>query len=135
MRQNFEAAATDLFEVNTYRQSQRAPGPCGAKIFTSKGINFKAGCGSTGFDIWLHSKIFFRKLSDNQNDELMVWFKTDEGKRARKTSNKKRNSNRYDRNTNTRHGGGGDGNCKKKFKKAIKSLQDLKSVMSILAEK
>ena len=64
----------------------------------------------------------------------MIWFKTDEGKRARKTSDKKRKSNRYDHNTNKKHGGAGDGNWKNNFKKRIKYLQGLKSVMSVLVE-
>ena len=64
----------------------------------------------------------------------MIWFKTDEGKRARKTSDKKRKINGYDRNTNKKHGGGGDGNWKKKFNKAMEYPQGLKYVMSVLAE-
>ena len=62
------------------------------------------------------------------------WFKTDEGKRARKNSDKKMNSNGYDHNTNNKHGGGGYSNWKKKFKKAMKYPQGLKSVMYVLAE-
>ena len=64
----------------------------------------------------------------------MIWFTTDEGKRARKNPDNKRNRNGYNRNTNKKYGSGGDGNWKKKFQKAIKSLQGLKSVMSVLAE-
>ena len=64
----------------------------------------------------------------------MIWFKTDEGKRSRKTSNDKKKSNGYDRNMKKNHGGGGNGNWKKKFKKDMKSPQGLKSVMSVLAE-
>ena len=64
----------------------------------------------------------------------MIWFKTDEGKKSRKTSNKKRKINGYNCNTNKKHGGGGDGNWKKKFKKAIKSPQVLKSIIYVLSE-
>ena len=35
MRQNFEASATALIEVDPYRQSQRAPGPFGANVLTA----------------------------------------------------------------------------------------------------
>ena len=52
MRQNFEATATALIEVDPYRQYQRAPGPRGAKTSTAEGIDFKAGRGSTGVDLW-----------------------------------------------------------------------------------
>ena len=65
----------------------------------------------------------------------MIWFNTDEGKRARKTSDKKRERNDYDGNTNKKHDGGGDGNWNKNFKKDMKSPQALKSVISFLAEK
>ena len=134
MRQNFEACATALKEVDPYQQPQRAPSTSCTNVSTAEGIDFKAGHGSTGVDLRWHPKNYFRKLPDNQKDELMLWFNTDEGKRDRKTSNNKRKINGYDRNTNKKNGGGGDGNWKKKFQKAIKSLQGLKSVMSVLAE-
>ena len=51
MRQNFEAAATALIGVDPYQQSQRAPGPRGANVLTSEGIEFKAGRGYTGVDL------------------------------------------------------------------------------------
>ena len=70
----------------------------------------------------------------DQKYELIIWFKTDEGKRARKNSNKKRKINGYDRNTNKKHGGGEDGNWKNTFKKDIKSPQGLKPVMSDIYE-
>ena len=111
MRQNLEAPATDLIGVDPYRRSQRASGSGGANILTDEGTDFKASCGSTGVDLRWHPNNDFRKLPDDQKYELTIWFKTDEGKRARKTSNKKSKSNGYDRNTNKKHGGGGDGNC------------------------
>ena len=40
----------------------------------------------------------------------------------------------YNRNTNNKHGGGVNGNWKKKFKKAVNSSQVLKFVISVLAE-
>ena len=125
MRQKFEAAATALIEVDPYRRSQRAPGPRDANILTAEGIDFTDGCGSTGADLRWNPKNYFRKFPDNQKDELMIWFKTDEGNRDRKTSNNKMKSNEYDRNTNKKHDGGGYGNQKNKFKKAMKSLQSL----------
>ena len=134
MRQNFEAAATDLIEVYPYQRSQRAPGPRGANIPTVELIDFKAGCGSTGVDLRWYPNNDFRKLSDDQKDEVMIWFKTDERKRAKKTSYNKSKSNGYNRNKNNKHGGGVNGNWKKKFKKAVNSSQGLKSVISVLAE-
>ena len=134
MRQKFEAAATALIDVDPYQRSCRAPGTRGANVLTAKGIDFKAGRGSTRVDLRWHPKNYFRKFPDDHKDKLMIWFKTDEGKRARKTSDKKSNSNGYDLNTNNKHGGRGDGNWKEKFKKAINSPQGLKSVMSVIAE-
>ena len=93
MRQKFEASATALIEVDLYWKSQRVPVPRGANVSTAEGINFKAGRGSTGVDLRWHPNNDFRKLPDDQKYELTIWFKTDEGKRARKTSNKKRKSN------------------------------------------
>ena len=77
MRQNFEAAATAPIKVDLYQQFQRAPGPRGANVSTVEGIDFKAGRGSTGVDLRWHPKNDFRKLPDDQKDELMIWFKTD----------------------------------------------------------
>ena len=107
--------------MDPHWQYQRSPVPSGANVSTAEGIDFKAGRGSTGVDLWWHPKNDFRKFHDDQKDELMIWFKTDEGKRSMKTSNKKSKSNGYNRNTNKKYGGGGYGNWKKKFKKSIKS--------------
>ena len=134
MCQNFEASAIDLIEVDLDQRSQREPGPRGANISTVELIDFKAGCGSTGVDLRWYPNNDFRKLSDDQKDEVMIWFKTYERKRAKKTSYNKSKSNGYNRNKNNKHGGGVNGNWKKKFKKAVNSSQGLKSVISVLAE-
>ena len=64
----------------------------------------------------------------------MIWFKTDEGSRARKNSDNKINSNGYNHNKNKKHGGGVDGNWNNKFNKAINYPQSLNSVMYVLVE-
>ena len=81
MRQNFEATATAIIEVDPYQQSQIAPGTRGMNVSTAEGIDFKDGCCSTGVDLRWHPKNDFLKFPDYQTDELIIWFKTDEGKR------------------------------------------------------
>ena len=77
MHQKFDAAATAIIEVGPYQQSQRVPGPHGANLSTSKGVDFKAGHSSNGVDFRWHLKNDFRKFPDNQKYKLMIWFKMD----------------------------------------------------------
>ena len=72
MRQNFKASSTDIIEVDPYQQYQRAPGPRGTNVLTAEVIDFKSGCGSTGFDLRWNPKNYFRKLPDDQKDALII---------------------------------------------------------------
>ena len=135
MRNNFEAAATAMIEVDPYRRSQRGTSTKGGA--TVSAIDFSAGRGSTGVDLRWHHKKEFMSLPAEQRDELSTWIKTNEGRKVIEQSR------RATQKTNKRKGGKGDpiggknnkdGNWKKRFKKALKSDTGLKSVMSLLAE-
>jgi hypothetical protein len=133
MRQDFEAAATALIEVDPYRRSQRSHGtPSTANVSS---IDFSAGRGSTGVDLRWHPKKDFKALPDDQRDELTDWMRTNEGRKALKASKnaagKKRKSMQANKENNGR---ASNGNWKKKFKRALKTPSGLKAVMSALAE-
>jgi hypothetical protein len=133
MRNDFEAAATALIEVDPYRRSQRGNGPQGTANVSS--IDFSAGRGSTGVDLRWHPKKDFRALPDDQRTELVEWMKTNDGRKtikaSRKQAGKKRKGvDRGDENKNPNS----NGNWKKKFKRAMKTPSGLKAVMSALAE-
>ena len=136
MRNDFEAAASTLIEVDPYRKSQRnGTGKGGATIAA---IDFGAGRGSTGVDLRWHPKKDFRNLSDDQRDELVKWMRTSEGKKHVETSrNKNTNKRNRDRGgnggANNQNNNKSDGNWKKKFKRAIKTPKGLAHIMSVMA--
>ena len=129
MRNDFEAAATAMIEVDPYRRSQRTPGKGGANV---SAIDFGAGRGTSGVDLRWHPKKEFMSLPVEQRDELSAWIKTNDGRKvieqSRKTFKKKR------KDTNGGSGRNKEGNWKKKFKKAMHTDAGLKSVMSLLAD-
>ena len=135
MRNDFEAAASALIEVDPYRKSQRsgAGNGRGAQIAA---IDFGAGRGSTGVDLRWHPKREFKNLSDEQRDELVKWMRTGEGKKHLQKS-KDKSTNKRNREGGGNGGGNNsnksDGNWKKKFKRAIKTPKGLAHIMSVMA--
>ena len=139
MRTNFEAAASSLIEVDPYRRSQKTPTtPRQANI---SAIDFSAGRGASGVDLRWHHPKEFKKLEADQKEELTTWMKTQEGKKLMRKSRKEATAKKR---KNPDYNGDGDGknskknnaggNWKKKFKKALKTNDGLKTVMSVLAE-
>ena len=128
MREDFEAAASTLIEVDPYRRSNKS----GATPRTANisAIDFSAGRGSSGVDLRWYPHKEFNKLPDEHKKELRDWMGSQEGKKAmrksRANANKKRSQENGDKSTG--------GNWKKKMKKAMKTPHGLKSVMSVLAE-
>ena len=136
MRNDFEAAASTLIEVDPYRKSQRSGG--GGRNATIAAIDFGAGRGSTGVDLRWHPKPEFKKLSDEQRDELVKWMRTSEGKKVLQKSK----GTKFDNKRKSGGGGNGDrtqkssegGNWKKKFKKALNTPKGLAHIMSVMAD-
>ena len=138
MREHFERAASALIEVDPYRKSQRITPPIN-KAARVSAIDFSAGRGSTGVDLRWYPRKDFLKLPTNQKDELMEWIKTESGreliskfKQERDRSNPSQTHNRSNGKRKLSHNG--NNNWKRKFKKAIKTDNGLKTVMSALAE-
>ena len=134
MRNDFEASASALIEVDPYKRSQRTGAP--TRNANVSALDFNAGRGNSGVDLRWHPKSEFLKLPPDQRDELSNWQKTDEGRRtitaSRKAHNKKRQalssgSPNAKSNTNGK-------TWKSKFKKALKTDKGIKTIMSALAE-
>ena len=132
MHQDFEAAASALIEVDPYRRSQK--NPTTNRQANVSAIDFGAGRGSTGVDLRWHPRKEFKKLSDDQKDELTKWMKTQDGKKVIKESRKEAKRKRDEAPTTDKNGERSGGNWKKKFKSAIKTPNGLKTVMAVLAE-
>ena len=137
MRNNFEAAASALIEVDPYRRSHKTPTTTGRDANISA-IDFSAGRGSSGVDLRWHHPKEFKKLPAAQKEELTTWMKTQEGKKtmkaSRKAAQKDKKRKRDENNDDGKEKAGNDSNWKKKFKKALKTPSGLKTVMSVLAE-
>ena len=133
MRNDFEAASSALIEVDPYRRSQRIPPPRGANV---SAIDFNAGRGSTGVDLRWHPTRDFKKLPSDQKDELISWMKTQEGKKLMSESRKSFQSGlkRKESDKSNSNGPKSAGNWKRRLKKAIKTPNGLKAVMSVLAD-
>lgn len=138
MREDFESAASALIEVDPYRRSNRI-GNAGtpSKPANVGSIDFSAGRGTTGVDLRWHSSNDFKKLNDDQKNELRNFMKSQEGKKIMRKSRaaagnggtKRKSDDRGDKEGNLKRGD----SWKKKMKKAIKTPQGLHSVMSMLA--
>ena len=124
-------AASALIEVDPYRKGQR--GNNNNRTANVSAIDFDAGRGKTGVDLRWHPKSEFKKLTDDQKDELMKWMKTSEGRKVLKESRDQAEKKR-------KKEGGSDvkktenGNWKKKFKKALGTPKGLAHVMAVMAE-
>lgn len=82
MRNDFEAAASAVIEVDLYHHSNKS---CDTLMTANvSAIDFKAGCGNTGVDLCWYLHKDFNKLTDNQKDELREWMKSQEGKKSMK---------------------------------------------------
>ena len=90
MREDFEAAASSLIEVDPYRRKNRGIG----RNADVSSIDFKTGRRSSGVDLRWHPKEEFVKLSPEQNDELRNWMKTAEGMKQKKLNFKTDQSKR-----------------------------------------
>jgi len=131
MRNDFEAAASSMIEVDPYRRTTRNL-PRNANI---SAIDFGAGRGSTGVDLRFHPKDKFLALPWDQQNELREWLTTKEGKKSKKEFFKKKDDDKVSDDGSkkrTADGKQGNGNWKK-FKKALRTEKGLKTVMSILA--
>jgi hypothetical protein len=127
MREDFEAAASALIEVDPYRRSNRTGGsPRDANV---SAIDFGAGRGNTGVDLRWYPHKEFKKLPEDHQKELRDWMKSQAGKKAMRKSRAEAMKKRNHDNDKTN-----GGNWKKKMKKALKTPHGLKSVMSVLAE-
>ena len=138
MRSDFELAASTLIEVDPYRRGQRLNKTPDANI---SGLDFNAGRGSSGVDLRWHHPKEFKALSGDQKDELTTWQKTNEGKKiltkSREAADRKRKaSGRPSGNGGTKGDGKaiGQGAWKKKLKRAVKTQNGFKTIMSVLAE-
>jgi hypothetical protein len=84
MREDFEAAASSLIEVDPYRRTSRGSG----RNADVSSIDFKAGRGSSGVDLRWHPKEQCVKFSQEQKNELGSWLNTpEEIKQTRKNFN------------------------------------------------
>ena len=139
MRSDFELASSTLIEVDPYRRSQR--GPSRNPDANISEIDFGSGRGSSGVDLRWHHPKEFKALSADKKDELISWQKSNEGKKilakSREAADKKRKAD-------GKSGGGGgggkgkktvsEGAWKKKLKRAVKTQNGFKTIMSVLAD-
>ena len=103
------------------------------------GIDFSAGHGKMGVDLRWHPHKDFKKLPDDQKDELREWMKTQEGKKLMKESQKaagkaagsKRKNSDKDSDKKSNHRGH---TWVKKMRSAMKTEIGLSTVMSVLAD-
>ena len=134
MRNDFEIAASALIEVDPYRRAQR---PVPGRNANVSSIDFSAGRGSSGVDLRWHPTKDFKKLPEDQKSELVHWMSTQEGKKLMKESRKNHQSSLKRKDGDRSPPGNnksGNGNWKRRLKKAIKSPNGLKTVMTVLAE-
>ena len=77
MRNDFEAAASSMIEVDPYRRLARNP-------TRNADISAISGRGSTGVDLRFHPKDKFLYLPQDQQQELRQWLRTKDGKKSKK---------------------------------------------------
>ena len=132
MRNDFEAAASSLIEVDPYKRSMKST----PRTATVSAIDYSAGRGETGVDLRWHPKSEFNKLSQDQKDELVKWQRSDDGKKLLKASRKTAADKKRRRDDEDKESTGGKNgkSWKSKFKKALKSEKGIKSIMALLAE-
>ena len=132
MRNDFEAAASALIEVDPFRRSNKAGGT--PRMANVSAIDFNAGRGASGVDLWWYTHKEFKKLSEDQKQELHEFMRTQEGKRVMKQSRQATAKRKADSDIDSRNGNNNSGNWKRKMKKAMKTPSGLRSVMTLLAQ-
>ena len=139
MRHDFELCASTLIEVDPYRRSQKHPSTNRPANVSS--IDFGAGRGSSGVDLRWHHPKEFKALSQAKKTELCEWQKTNDGEKALKKSRleaEKRQAVDWHKEGGAVKRGGNttvsDGAWKKKLKRAVKTKNGFKTIMSVLAE-
>ncbi len=131
MRNDFEAAASHLVEVDPYRRST-----CHAQSNRSANVSAVsfAGRGKTGVDLRWHTRQEFRDLSNEQRDELMEWQNTSDGKKAIEKQKKNSFGGGRKRRADGQSSRPQGESWKRKFKKAIGTQSGLSHVMSVLRD-
>ena len=141
MRNDFELCCSTLIEVDPYRRSQKSSSK--TPLAQISGIDFSAGRGSSGVDLRWHHPKEFKALSSDKKTELCNWQKTQDGKKSLKKSRleaEKRQAVDWYKEGGAGKGKRGgnttisDGAWKKKLKRAVKTKNGFKTIMSVLAE-
>lgn len=130
MRSDFESASNHLIEVDPYKKLRSASSKSSTANVSS--VTF-AGRGKTGVDLRWHSRPEFRKLTDEQKDELREWQQTGDGKKAIAASKKETAGSKRKRGDGKSKDENG-GSWKRKFKKALKTPQGISHIMSVLQD-
>ncbi len=135
MRNDFESAASAMIEVDPYKRSNKSN--ANQRTANISAIDFSAGRGSSGVDLRWHPHKEFKRLPEDQKNDLREWMKTQEGKKLAKQGRKAVATKCKTDKTGKDDKSDGDrsnGSWKKKMKRAMKTPQGLKSIMSVLAE-
>ena len=82
-----------------------------------------AGRGTTGVDLRWYPNAEFKKLSDDQRNELMEWRKTPEGESAMKRSLEEARKKRKNNSNGGGRGGGGNNDTPSKKKRRIQKFE------------
>lgn len=134
MRNDFEAAATAMIEVDPYKRSSKNVSNRNANV---SALDFNAGRGVTGVDLRFHPKREYENLPENKAAELREWLQTTDGKKHKReyfAAKKKEKPTSSPGGSAKRKTDANAGNWKKKMRRAMKTNKGIKSVMSILAE-
>lgn len=134
MRERFEDAASHLIEVDPYCCSTRQNQNQQRHAYVSA-VPF-AGYSTSGVDLRWHSYQEFCELTLPQKDELTSWQNSFDGKKEmRKQRNDAIKKQKHEDGNKSGNNGNTENNswCKK-FKKALKTLQGLSPIMSVLRE-
>jgi len=139
MRSDLELTKSTLIEVD---RSHRAPSNH-PDVQISK-LDFGSGRDSSVVKLRWHHPKEFKALSADKKDELLQWQKTNDGKKildqSREAAENKRRA--YGKPGSGSSGGGGgkpnksisEGSRKKKLKRAVRTQNGFKTIMSVLAE-
>ena len=138
MRDDFEAAANALIEVDPYMRARRVKPNSTAQVSS---IDFNSGRGDTGVDLRWHTPKEFKALTQEQKDELVAWQRTDDGKAVlAKSKEEAAAKGKRKRGDDSGKGKGGkakadsaQGNHKKWLKKYVKKPDGMKHVMSLMS--
>ena len=115
---DFEETATHLMladPVEKHKSKQTK------KVTISSSL---AGRGTTGVDLRWYPNAEFKKLSDDQRNELMEWRKTPEGESAMKRSLEEARKKRKNNSNGGGRGGGGNNDTPSKKKRRIQKFEN-----------